>query len=44
MLKRMEEFHGFTILQFCGRGGFGEVYLVQDITPMKLNLWGMAES
>lgn len=38
MLKRMEEFHGFTILQFCGRGGFGEVYLVQDITGRKLAL------
>ena len=36
MLKNGEDFHGFTVLQFCGRGGFGEVYLVRDITGKKL--------
>ena len=38
MLKSGEEFHGFTVLQFCGRGGFGEVYLVRDITGKQLAL------
>lgn len=38
MLKNGEDFHGFIVLQFCGRGGFGEVYLVRDITGKKLAL------
>ncbi len=38
MLKSGDEFHGFTVQQFCGRGGFGEVYLVRDITGKQLAL------